>query len=98
MQEPLINISKKQAYLFAGFLVMYEFLTYVANDMIMPGMIQVVHTFKGPESAVATSLTAYILGGASLQIFFFKVWGFVLLGSLAMQPYKKFILKWMLFA
>lgn len=69
MGKPLINISQKQAYIFAGFLVLYEFLTYIANDMIMPGMIHVVETFNGPESAVATSLTAYILGGASLQLF-----------------------------
>ncbi|GGI80235.1 MFS transporter [Legionella impletisoli] len=69
MPKPLINISSKQAYVFAAFLVLYEFLTYIANDMIMPGMIQVIKTFNGPESAVANSLTAYILGGASLQIF-----------------------------
>jgi DHA1 family multidrug/chloramphenicol efflux transport protein-like MFS transporter len=69
MSQPLINISRKQAFLFAAFLVMYEFLTYIANDMIMPGMLQVVETFHGLESDVALSLTAYILGGASLQIF-----------------------------
>ncbi|WP_058535287.1 MFS transporter [Legionella saoudiensis] len=69
MSEPLISITKKQAILFAGFLVLYEFLTYIANDMIMPGMISVTHAFNAPESAVATSLTIYVLGGASLQIF-----------------------------
>ena len=68
MQEPLINITKRQAYFYAAFLVMYEFLTYIANDMIMPGMINVVKTFNGPESAVANSLTVYVLGGASLQL------------------------------
>ena len=69
MGQPLINISRRQAFIFAAFLVLYEFLTYIANDMIMPGMIRVIETFHGPESAVATSLTAYILGGASLQLF-----------------------------
>ena len=69
MGQPLINISRRQAFVFAAFLVLYEFLTYIANDMIMPGMIRVIETFHGPESAVATSLTAYILGGASLQLF-----------------------------
>lgn len=68
MTTPLINISRKQALLFACFLVLYEFLTYIANDMIMPGMIQVVRSFQAPESMVATSLTVYMLGGASLQI------------------------------
>ena len=69
MSRPLINISRKQAFCFAGFLVLYQFLTYIANDMIMPGMIAVVSSFHGQESAIATSLTAYILGGASLQLF-----------------------------
>ena len=69
MAQPLINITRKQALVFSTFLVLYEFLTYIANDMIMPGMLQVVHSFHGPETAVATSLTAYILGGASLQLF-----------------------------
>jgi MFS transporter, DHA1 family, multidrug/chloramphenicol efflux transport protein len=69
MSHPLINISPKQALTFAGFLVLYQFLTYIANDMIMPGMINVVSSFNGNESAIATSLTAYVLGGATLQIF-----------------------------
>ena len=68
MARLLINISRKQAFIFAGFLVLYEFLTYIANDMIMPGMIKVVASFHGPESAIAMSLTAYVLGGASLQL------------------------------
>ena len=68
MALPLINITGKQARIFACFLVLYEFLTYIANDMIMPGMIQVVETFKAPESAIASSLSIYVLGGASLQL------------------------------
>ena len=68
MSTPLINITKKQAGLFAGFLVLYEFLTYIANDMIMPGMLAVAQSFNAPETMVATSLSVYILGGASLQI------------------------------
>ena len=69
MAQLLINIPRKQAFVYATFLVLYEFLTYIANDMIMPGMINVVNAFHGPESAIATSLTAYVLGGASLQLF-----------------------------
>ena len=69
MPQPLINITRHHALTFACFLVLYEFLTYIANDMIMPGMINVVTSFHGPESAIASSLTAYVLGGASLQLF-----------------------------
>lgn len=68
MAHPLINISKKQAVYFAVFLVLYQFLTYIANDMIMPGMVSIIKTFHGHDSDIATSLTAYVLGGASLQI------------------------------
>lgn len=68
MPQPLIPISRRQAIVFACFLVLYEFLTYIANDMIMPGMINVVKSFHAPESTVASSLTVYILGGASLQL------------------------------
>ena len=67
MAEPLIPIPHRQAIYFAIFLVLYEFLTYIANDMIMPAMLQVVHSFHASESLVASSLTVYILGGASLQ-------------------------------
>lgn len=67
MPIPLINIPKRQAYFFAAFLVMYEFLVYIANDMVMPAMISIVHHFNASETYVATSLTAYLLGGASLQ-------------------------------
>lgn len=66
--QPLIHITRKHALIFAAFLVLYEFLTYIANDMIMPGMIKVVHSFNAPESAIARSLMLYILGGSTLQI------------------------------
>lgn len=68
MGQPLIDISRRHALIFAFFLVFYEFLTYIANDMIMPGMLNVVHEFNSDISYVATSLTAYVLGGASLQL------------------------------
>jgi MFS transporter, DHA1 family, multidrug/chloramphenicol efflux transport protein len=67
--EPLIAITRRHAFIFAAFLVAYEFLTYIANDMIMPGMLHVVKSFDAPESAVARSLMLYILGGSTLQIF-----------------------------
>lgn len=69
MMQPLINISRRQALYFAFFLVSYEFIVYIANDMIMPGMLSVIRLFHAPETYIATSLTAYILGGSSLQLF-----------------------------
>ncbi|MCH9755953.1 MAG: MFS transporter [Gammaproteobacteria bacterium] len=66
--QPLISITRRHALIFAVFLVLYEFLTYISNDMIMPGMLQVVKSFNAPETAVARSLMLYILGGSTLQI------------------------------
>ena len=68
MITPLIAITRKHAIVFALYLVLYEFLVYIANDMIMPGMLSVVRDFNAGDSKVATSLTAYILGGSSLQL------------------------------
>ena len=54
---------------FPLFLVLFEFTVYLANDMIMPGMVQVVKDFQVGNQFVPYSLTAFLLGGASLQIF-----------------------------
>lgn len=56
-------------YLFALFLVLYEFTTYSANDMIMPGMIDVVKYFHAPEYYVAFSMSLYILGNCAFLLF-----------------------------
>jgi DHA1 family multidrug/chloramphenicol efflux transport protein-like MFS transporter len=47
--------------------VLFEFATYIAHDMIQPGMLIVTSEFSvGPEW-VSTSLTAYLIGGVVLQ-------------------------------
>nr|WP_314984194.1 MFS transporter [uncultured Pantoea sp.] len=53
--------------LFPLALVLFEFATYIAHDMIQPGMLIVTNEFSvGPEW-VSTSLTAYLIGGVVLQ-------------------------------
>lgn len=64
-----VKQTKKSLYLFAIFLVLYEFTTYSTNDMIMPGMLQVVREYSAPLSYVGLSLSIYILGGTLLQLF-----------------------------
>ena len=59
----------RKLYLFAAFLVIYEFTTYIANDMIMPGMLHVVKEFHAPIRYVSLSLSLYLLGNMSLQLF-----------------------------
>jgi len=63
------KIEKKYAFIFVAFLLIYEFSVYIANDMIMPGMIHIVKEFSASDVYIPRSLTAFILGGASLQIF-----------------------------
>lgn len=61
--------TKRSVILFAVFFILYEFNTYIANDMIMPGMIKVVTEFNSPVENIAKSLSLFIIGGSSLQIF-----------------------------
>jgi DHA1 family multidrug/chloramphenicol efflux transport protein-like MFS transporter len=57
----------RQALLFPLCLVLFEFTTYIANDMIQPGMLAVVADFNAGVEWVPTSMTAYLAGGIFLQ-------------------------------
>lgn len=48
-------------------LVLFEFATYIGNDMIQPGMLAVVAAFHAGEEWVPSSMTAYLAGGMFLQ-------------------------------
>jgi len=52
---------------FPAFLVLFEFSTYVSNDMIMPGMPHVVHDFHVEIGAASFALSAALLGNMLLQ-------------------------------
>lgn len=62
-------MKNKSLILFAVFFIIYEFNAYIANDMIMPGMMKVVTEFNSPVENIAKSLSLFIIGGSSLQIF-----------------------------
>jgi len=57
----------RQALLFPLCLVLYEFSTYIGNDMIQPGMLAVVAQYNAGLDWVPTSMTAYLAGGMFLQ-------------------------------
>lgn len=57
----------RQALLFPLCLVLYEFSTYIGNDMIQPGMLSVVAEFGVGNEWVPTSMTAYLASGMFLQ-------------------------------
>lgn len=61
------SLLGRQALLFPLCLVLFEFATYIANDMIQPGMLAVVANFNAGEEWVPTSMTAYLAGGMFLQ-------------------------------
>ncbi|MBP7781336.1 MAG: transporter, family, multidrug/chloramphenicol efflux transport protein [Pseudomonadota bacterium] len=61
--------NRRNLILFAVFFIIYEFNAYISNDMIMPGMIKVVTEFNSPVENIAKSLSLFIIGGSSLQIF-----------------------------
>lgn len=57
----------RRAVIFPLSLVLYEFSTYIGNDMIQPGMLTVVEQFNAGVEWVPTSMTAYLAGGMFLQ-------------------------------
>ena len=64
--QPLAKLTRRHL-IFPLSLVLFEFATYIAHDMIQPGMLLVTQEFNvGPEW-VSTSLTAYLFGGILLQ-------------------------------
>ena len=64
--QPITQLTGR-VLLFPLALVLFEFATYIAHDMIQPGMLIVTNEFNvGPEW-VSTSLTAYLMGGVVLQ-------------------------------
>lgn len=69
MQNHVISGKRlgRQALLFPLCLVLYEFSTYIGNDMIQPGMLTVVKQFQAGNEWVPTSMTAYLAGGMFLQ-------------------------------
>lgn len=62
-----MKTKKSDTNIFPVFLVLFEFLAYVGNDMVQPAMPSIVSHFSASETWVPTSMTAYLLGGALLQ-------------------------------
>ena len=69
MSETSVNKLKLSLYIFAIFFVSYETITYLANDMIMPGMVDVTTQFHVGLEYVASSLSVYLLGNTVIQLF-----------------------------
>ncbi|QLG87695.1 MFS transporter [Chitinibacter bivalviorum] len=66
-QPPIITRLTWSTLLFPLALVLFEFATYISNDMILPGMPAVVHEFGADPTLIPSAMTLSLLGGASLQ-------------------------------
>ncbi|WP_323080378.1 MFS transporter [Klebsiella quasipneumoniae] len=67
MFKSLLPISSRHALLFCLFLSTFELLTYVASDVVMPGMLAVIEDLNAQPHYVPWSLNAYLLGGVGFQ-------------------------------
>ncbi|MCX8959010.1 MFS transporter [Erwinia psidii] len=67
MINSLLPISSRKSIIFCVVLALFEFMTYIASDVIMPGMLTVTADMHAKESYVPWSLNAYLLGGVAFQ-------------------------------
>lgn len=63
---PVSSLTRRHL-IFPLSLVLFEFATYIAHDMIQPGMLLVTEEFRVSPEWVSSSLTAYLIGGMTLQ-------------------------------
>lgn len=64
---PLIQITPLRALCFALTLALFELLTYLASDVVMPAMPQVVTDLDASPEYIPHALNLYLLGGVLLQ-------------------------------
>ncbi|WP_317202908.1 MFS transporter [Janthinobacterium sp.] len=64
-----MSIKSKQLFWFFAFFLIYELNIYLSNDMIMPAMLIIIDEFKAEQKFIPLSLSLYLLGGSSMQIF-----------------------------
>lgn len=64
---PLIHITPQRAFLFALTLALFELLTYLASDVVMPAMPGLVVDLNASPEYIPHALNLYLLGGVVLQ-------------------------------
>ncbi|WP_223520623.1 MFS transporter [Pseudomonas sp. GL-B-19] len=67
MDKPLINISPHHLLGFCLAITLFELLTYMASDMIMPAMLTVTHELNASAQHVPFAFNLYLAGGVLLQ-------------------------------
>lgn len=67
MQRTLINIPRLQTLGFCLAITLFELLTYMASDMIMPAMLTVTADFAAAPAHIPNAFNLYLIGGICLQ-------------------------------
>ncbi|MDT9678828.1 MFS transporter [Pseudomonas sp. JV414] len=67
MLKPLINISPHHLFGFCLAITLFELLTYMGSDMIMPAMLTVTRQLDASPSHVPFAFNLYLIGGILLQ-------------------------------
>ncbi|MBV4462734.1 MFS transporter [Pseudomonas sp. SWRI79] len=67
MLKPLINISPHCLFGFCLAITLFELLTYMGSDMIMPAMLTVTRQLDASPSHVPYAFNLYLIGGILLQ-------------------------------
>ncbi|MEB0046789.1 MULTISPECIES: MFS transporter [unclassified Pseudomonas] len=67
MQKTLTNIRPAQGIGFCLAIAIFELLTYMASDLIMPAMLTVTEQLEASPSHIPYAFTLYLIGGVLLQ-------------------------------
>ncbi|HJR28335.1 MAG TPA: MFS transporter [Pseudomonas sp.] len=67
MLKPLIPISPHHLFGFCLAIIIFELLTYMGSDMIMPAMLTVTRQLDASANQVPYAFTLYLIGGILLQ-------------------------------
>ncbi|MCE6978994.1 MFS transporter [Pseudomonas frederiksbergensis] len=67
MLKPLISISPHHLFGFCLAITLFELLTYMGSDMIMPAMLTVTRQLDASPSHVPYAFNLYLIGGILLQ-------------------------------
>ncbi|MFW9081483.1 MFS transporter [Pseudomonas sp. P2757] len=67
MQRTLITIPQLQTLGFCLAITLFELLTYMASDVIMPAMLTVTAEFAADPAHIPNAFNLYLIGGVCLQ-------------------------------
>ncbi|ABA74301.1 MFS transporter [Pseudomonas fluorescens] len=67
MQRTLIPLPSLQALGFCLAITLFEWLTYMASDMVMPAMLTVTRDLEADAAHIPNAFNLYLIGGVCLQ-------------------------------